>query len=342
MCQLLISPIIVLAVIWSLTSPFTAAASDLRDEAIYECVYAYYGINQAVNYEKAYKCFVSNAVYEYLILMQLNGEGVPADANKANDLMVAWLKADPEYAGSAKETYLQRAIKNRLLGTKHTAMKIDFCKDLAESNYDIGYCTWVQDLLDKQHTDKAMKAIRATLTPSEEILWDQVIKAFDAYLESEGARAGQLYAGGSSAGTADTLQQIYVRKNFQVFMQNTFGKKHLTASTKDELSKTESNMQAAYEVSINNYEVTYSPPEKTNNETADEMDFRDTMTNYIAEYKEDAAISQKRWVFLRDLCAKLAVLVYKDKNTDVDWAISLDRALTLVRLADIQNQPLGG
>jgi hypothetical protein len=334
--------LIVLTIIWSLTSPSNVAAGGLRDEATYECVYAYYGIGQPINYTKAYQCFDSHAIYEYLIVMQLNGEGVPADPKKAEDLMHAWLKADPENAGSVDETHMQQLIKDRLRGSTPSATKIDFCKDAAESNYAIGYCTWVQELLDKQDADKAMGMIRSKLTPNEAAIWDQIMKAFETYLEAEGVRARQLYAGGSAAGTADTGQQIYVRKNFQEFMQSTFGKMNLAPSSKDELEKTEADMQAAYDANISEYEETYSPPEKTNNETADETEYRETMTNYVAEYKEDAAVSQKRWVALRDLCAKLAVLVYKDKYPNVDWVSNLDRALSLVRIEEIRNRPLGG
>ena len=324
----------------SISAHSEGQAGNLRDDSTDECVNAYYGIGQAVDYTKAYKCFDSHKIYEYLIPMQLNGEGVPASIDKAKKLMDEWLIADPDNAGSLDETNMQKLLDERSSSASESHKKVDFCHDIAGTNYAGGFCVWVQDQLDKQELEKSIGHIQAKLHGGELAMWRAILKDFNSYLNAEGERGMQLYAGGSAAGSAYTLQQTFVRQHFYAAMQTIFGGMNLIPSSKGDLTKAEADMQSAYDASIANYEVSYAPPAATSTETADDKEFRETEANYVAQYKDDVATSQTKWLSLRDACAKLAVAVYKGKP-NVDWNLSAKRALTAVRMGDLKNRPLG-
>ena len=53
------------------------------------CEDYYYGLEGKVDYFKAFQCFEKQQDWPMLILMHLNGEGVPADVKKAEALFVA-------------------------------------------------------------------------------------------------------------------------------------------------------------------------------------------------------------------------------------------------------------
>lgn len=336
---------LVLILAASVASPIATLAEgqagNLRDDSTYECVNAYYGIGQPVDYAKAYKCFDSHKIYEYLIPMQLNGEGVPASVAKAKRLMDEWLVADSDNAGSLDETNMQKMLDERSANPSTSNKRVDFCRDIAGTNYAGGFCVWVQDQLDKQELEKSIGPIQKKLHGDELVMWKAILKDFNSYLSAEGERGMQLYAGGSAAGSAFTLQQTYVRQHFYGTVQSIFGDMKLIPSSKNELKKAEADLQAAYDANIADYEVSYAPPVATGTETSDDREFRETETNYVAQYKDDAVTSQKKWLALRDACAKLAIAVYKDKP-NVDWGVSAKRALVVVRIGDLKNRPLGG
>jgi hypothetical protein len=83
--------------IWA-TFCTSAFAGDILDNSVKPCVNAYYGIGEPINFGKAYKCFSDNQVHEFLIIMQLNGEGTPKNAKQAERTMDTWLKTDPDNA----------------------------------------------------------------------------------------------------------------------------------------------------------------------------------------------------------------------------------------------------
>lgn len=340
MKKIFLTYILTASAAFSITAHSEGQAGDLRDDSTVECVNAYYGIGQPVDYAKAYKCFDSHKIYEYIIPMQLNGEGVPVSIDQAKKLMNEWLVADPDNAGSLDETNMRKILDERSANPLESDKKVDFCHDIAGTNYSMGFCFWVQDQLDKQKLENSIEPIQSKLHGDELVMWRTILNAFNSYLNAEGKRGMQLYAGGSAAGSAYTLQQTFVRQHFYGAMQAIFGGMKLIPSSKSDLTKTEADLQAAYNASIADFEDSYAPSASTNSETSDDREFIETETNYIAQYKADVATSQKKWLALRDACAKLAVVVYRDKP-NVDWGVSAKRALAVLRIGDLKNRPLG-
>jgi hypothetical protein len=99
----------VCAVMMSLTS-LVAARSAFGKE---NCEAYYFGINRAPDFPKALRCYEAEKNWEFLILMHLNGEGTPADVQKADELFRTWQKAEPDQANSMQAEALRKAIEER-------------------------------------------------------------------------------------------------------------------------------------------------------------------------------------------------------------------------------------
>ena len=325
--------ILVLAVIWPKQGFAKDTETDPTDPSATACVNAYYGIGEAVNYLKAYKCFDVLHTYQMLILMQLNGQGVPADLGKAKALMDEWRKLHPNRTVGGlfpDGNHLLRILADKNAKVPATPA-LSYCKDVVTSNYEEGFCLRIEDDLEQQKSDKTFAKIRGTLSPEDAKLWDQMTSAFEEYVDAEGLRADNLYYGGSGAPNANTSQRIYIRKDFMELIQKVFIQKALVSSSKSQLEKSLAIMQAAFDDDLaKNGTISAS-------EVSSDTEFDKKMeADGAVAYKSAAVDSQNKWLILRNLCAEMAARLYKGRKPGVDWEISLDNALTIDRTAVIK------
>jgi hypothetical protein len=299
------------------------------DEAAQPCIKAYYGIGQPIDYAKAYKCFNSLHVYQFLILMQLNGDGVPASVDKARKLMKEWQASQPE-------TFITNPFPDdgRVLKIlKSTTAKIpplprvDFCNDFAIFGFEVRFCSSLDNTLSEQKTNKAFAAIRVNLPSKDAVLWDQIVNLFNEYVNAEGKRGEDAYGEGTLAPTGYDDQQIYVRNSFLTFAKATFIYMKLTPATRDQLSSAEVAMKRAYDSDIDWY---------SEGDAYQDLNAK----SYLSDIKTNLYMSQKTWVDLRDKCSELAVILYR-KKAGVNWGLSLKYEMTLVRTEDIKQSTLG-
>ncbi len=76
----------------------------------YRCLSSYFGIDAAPNYPEALRCFEANRHWPFVILMYLNGQGTKRDLKKAESVLRAEEKADPDEFGPHQAETLQKAI----------------------------------------------------------------------------------------------------------------------------------------------------------------------------------------------------------------------------------------
>lgn len=329
--------ILLLAVFWPTQALARDIETDPTDPSATACVNTYYGIGEAVDYVKAYKCFDDLHAYQMLILMQLNGQGVPADLGKARALMDEWRKLHPDWTSGGLFPDGDRLL--RILADKNAKVPptptLSYCDDVANSNFEEGFCLGIEDDLEQQKSDKMFAQIRGKLSSEDAKLWDQMIKAFEEYVDAEGLRADNLYYGGSGAPNANTSQRIYVRKDFVGLIQKIFMRRGLVSSSKHEFAKSEADMKTAFDEDIARHGTATTPSSASGG--ASENDFVEKMdVDGAAAYKSAAVDSQNKWLILRNLCAEMAVRFYKGKKPGVDWGVSLDNALTLDRTTVIE------
>lgn len=323
-----------LLAIWACPAPAAGKAGFLLDHGTFTCADIYYGIGQPVDYAKAYACFESHAIYEYMIVMQLNGEGVPRNTQKAQALMQAWLQADPDNAKSVDETRMEEVLKERLNDKSLNPPKIDYCKDVGSTTISINFCAAVEDGIEKHAAETAMSAIRATLNPVQAAQWDNIQAAAAAYQKAEGQRLYQQYADGTIRSVAYEGQVSFVRSNFLALMQDAFGAKKLKPATKQQLQKIEADIKAANEADVARYAGENDWLNQADSSNADKQAYAE----HVSSYKADVGGAQRSWETLRDLCSNLAASVYTQNGTD--WSASMAFAISEVRLMDIKNDPV--
>lgn len=321
------------AVTWLLSAaPALASSVEIgpTDDAAQPCINAYYGIGEVVDYAKAYKCFESLKVYQFMVLMQLNGQGVPASAAKAKEIMDEWRKANPNYTDEVlvnSNRRIAELLKKKTIDVP-VSPKLDYCNDVASFGFEWRFCSSLDSTLSEQSTNQEFAKIRAKLSSKDVVIWDAVMKSFADYVQTEGNRGEDRYAGGSMAAQGYDDQQIYVRNSFLHFAQSSFIDMKLEPASKDVLATSEKTMNDAYNEAIAHYE---------NTDEIDDTDSELTKTeaDYLDQAKSNLDASQKTWLVLRNQCEELAKRIYNEK-TGVDWGVSARNALTLVRAADIK------
>jgi hypothetical protein len=213
--------------------------------------------------------------------------------------------------------------------------EIDFCKDIGYTTYSMDFCAGIQNQLQQQQIEAAMRTIRGTLDTKQQEMWDKIQEAENKYARAEGQRIYKQYEEGTIRGVAYASQVSYVRDNFQKLMTEVFAKKALKPATPAELKTLDIDMQNYYQADIEKYigEMSYlNDPDSSGD---DKLQY----VSDVTEYKTNAEDSQKTWQEMRDECAALVTSVYKQNGTD--WSASLSAAMTKIRIQEIQSDPVG-
>lgn len=331
-------PVVAIALSSGVMWPRTARAADLLDEGVDQCANAYYGIGEPIDYRKAYQCFESLKVWQFMIVMQLNGQGVPVSAEKAREYMQDWLKADPMNANSVDETQMEKMIRERKGKKLGEYPKVDFCQDVGYTTYSMDFCASVQDRLEQAAFDATMSSIRSSLSPPQQVLWDEIQQTLKNYEEAEGQRIYQQFIDGTIRAIAYNSQKSFVRTNFKDLMQSAFEARSLKPQSRPQLDAVTKELEEAYNKDETDYAQDFAPPSGSSG--TDER-LRHEYAEYISDYKVDAQKSQAIWKRLLDLCQDLAASVYANEDKTVDWRVSMAVALSENRIAELKDNPVG-
>lgn len=309
----------------------------LLDKSVQPCANAYYGIGEKVDYRKAYQCFRKLDVWQFLIVMRLNGQGAPPSVVKARELMQDWLRGNPDNANSMDGQQMEKLIHQREGKKPGEYPKIDFCRDAARTTISGDFCSAVQDRLARGQFSTAMSAIRDSLAENERHLWDQITKTFDAYERAEGDRLYQQYIDGTIRATAFYSQEWFVRVQFLKLTKLAFMTRSLQPQSRRQLDAANTKVMNAFSHNIAVYANTYRKFSEQDSSAADRKQYR----QYVSEYKTAAQEAQRVWEHLRVLCEDLAAAVYGNEKKDVNWRASMGVAISRDRVAAIENNPIG-
>ena len=64
--------------------------------AQFTCMGLYFGIDRAPDYPDALKCFEGRKLWNFVVTMYVNGDGTPRDLHKAEAVLKAGQKTDPD------------------------------------------------------------------------------------------------------------------------------------------------------------------------------------------------------------------------------------------------------
>lgn len=297
-----------------------------------ECDTDYYGLEGRVDYAKAFECFQNAKAYEMLILMHLNGEGVPSDVEKADAL----LAAEEKNIHQGYMKVLREAIDNRKKSPKELHRPLHFCEDLS-GHYKGSflcyephtYCLELDNLLVAAKLETLQTRIKAGISSTEGDLLMELITAFDAFREAEIERVvlSETTFGmetPSHLGVLENDKWVLSKK-----IQNDFLKLLKEAVAQRKL---ETGDEQAYAAADRRLNQAYRDHLRAYMESQDIE--RDHKTK--AEYKKHVKKTQLAWIKYRDLWAKLAGVLYKTQTRIHHPETSIKTVLTTIRIDELK------
>jgi uncharacterized protein YecT (DUF1311 family) len=301
-----------------------------------DCDDYYYGIRRAQDLVKALRCYEKEKLWEMAIVMRLNGEGAPASVAKAEELLLAWRKAEPTQADSLQAEALRKIIDERKQHPGGPFPRIDFCQDIAGDTVTMNGCAALQDDMGEAELEARVAKIKARLTPAEAAGLGKLVAEFEVFKKAEGGRMYQQSIDGTIRGLASFGQQDLVRENFLTLLQDTVERRGLQAAGKEDYEAADRELNQVYQNDIQEYVAL----QEDNIKTADQQEYRDQYRRYIQDYKADTKSTQLHWIRYRDLFAELARLLYKDRQSMPDPALSMKAAVTRMRAIELKNDPI--
>lgn len=281
-----------------------------------DCDALYFGIGRPPDFSKALKCYEAEKSWELLILMHLNGEGTPADAQKAGELLQSWQKADPSQADSMQAEALRNAIAERKQNPGETYPRLDYCQDIAGDTMSLNFCAWIDERLAEVDFKAAMARTRSNLAPADAAIFDKVLAEFAAFKEAEAGRMYQRYIDGTIRDLAASGQAAFVREQFLSLIRETVEQRRLAPADEKAYKAADLELNQVYR--------------------------DDVRSNEASEYRKHSKDAQLHWIRYRDLLADLARSLYKDRQRELDPAVSMKTAVTRVRVRELRNDPVAG
>ncbi len=295
----------------------------------------YFGIDGTPNYPEALRCCETNRLWPFVVLMYLNGEGTRRDLKKAESVLRAAEKTDPDEFGPDQAETLQKAIDACKRVPQARCARLDYCKDLSVTTTDMEICDAVEQVSDEAAFTQAIGETRNRLSTAERALFDRVITEFKAYQLDDMEREHEAYAGASLRGLAGANQASFVRENFLKLMTETIGARGLNPATRSAFDAADGELER--ELGRNLRQNIEARQELLNDPNAKELGDRERAE--IEGYRKAARESQLQWIKLRDSCAALATSLYRDEAGKFDPALSMKTMLTKNRIADLRNEP---
>ncbi|MHC1725404.1 MAG: lysozyme inhibitor LprI family protein [Syntrophobacteraceae bacterium] len=300
-----------------------------------DCDDYYFGISRAPDYPKALKCYQENKAWDFVILMHLNGEGVTADVQKADELFRAWQKESPEETKSLQAEALQEAIRERKAKPGGSFKRLDYCSDIAGDTVTLNSCRSIEEKIAEAGLTKVIAGLKTKLGAGDAAILDKVAGAFAAFREADGMRMYQQYIDGTIRNIAAAGQASFVREQFLKLLAETVERPGLKPASENDYKAADKELNEVYREGIRTY--TQTQEDLIKQETV--KGNRETYKQNIQAYKDVSKKAQLRWIKYRDLCAELARSLYKDKAKTFDPALSMNTAVTKMRVIELRNDP---
>jgi uncharacterized protein YecT (DUF1311 family) len=298
----------------------------------FPCIVMYFGIDQPVDYSKALTCFEREKEWSFVVLSYLNGQGAPRDLQKAESILVEAEKWNPEAFGGDQAATLEAAIRACRQNPNKPCPQLDYCKNLAETTFDMEICDAVDQVAQEEALSRTIAAVENQLKPADRATFEQAVAEFKAYQLAEMNRLSDAVFPGTLYGLAGAGQAAFARENFLKLLAETTTPGKLEPATPAAFRRADAHLSQVYRKDL---------AEELNQRQQIDKEFR----WIVADCEKAARESQRHWVRLRDLLAKLAASLYRDQAKGFDPAIAMKYALTKARLAELRNNtiaPTGG
>jgi uncharacterized protein YecT (DUF1311 family) len=302
-----------------------------------DCDDYYYGIRRSPDLARALKCYEAEKMWEMSIVMHLNGEGTPASVAKAEELLMAWQKADPSQADSRQVEALRKIIDEHKRHPGGPFSRIDFCRDIAGDTVTMNACAALDGDVEEAKLEARVEKLKKELAPPESAALVKLVAEFEAFKKAEGRRMYQQSIDGTIRGMASLGQEDMVREDFLALMGDMIEQRGLQSAGKEAYEAADRKLNQAYQEDVRGYTTSWEDRIKD----AGPHEDRNLYRQYIQDYKADAKNAQLHWTRYRDLWAELARLLYKDQKAVPDPVLSMKAAVTQMRVIELKNDPVG-
>ncbi len=300
--------------------------------AQFVCIGLYFGIDRAPDYPEALKCFEGYKEWSFVVIMYVNGEGAPRDLQKAEAVLKAGQKTDPDVAAPEVVATLQKAIDKCKRAPHKSCPRVDYCGDVAYTTQEIEVCNAIAQLPEEARLGRTIAGVSRKLSAPDRAVFDRAVAEFKAYQLDEMQRAYDDVTPGTMDGLAGAGQAGFVRYNFLKLIAQTIQTHQLKPASIGEYKAADDNLGRVYSDDFRHH-VT---------ERLESMkDLRQSDKPIIEDYGKVARESQDHWFKLRDLLAELATSLYRGRAKTVDPAASMKTAMTKIRIRELRNNPIG-
>lgn len=300
--------------------------------AHFACIGPYFGIDRAPDYPEALKCFEGRKEWRFVVIMYVNGEGAPRDLQKAEAVLKAGQKTEPDVAAPEVVATLQEAIDKCKRAPHKSCPRVDYCRDVAYTTQELEMCNGIAELPEEARLSRTIARVSRKLSAPDRAVFDRAVAEFKAYQWDEMQRAIDDIAPGTWAGLAGAGQAGFVRDNFLKLIAQTIQTHQLKPASIAEYKAADDKLGRVYS---NNFRHHVTEPLESM------KDLRESEKSVVEDYKKTAPEAQDHWLKLRDLLAELATSLYRDRPKTFDPATSMKTAMTKTRVRELRNNPIG-
>ncbi len=304
--------------------------------AQFRCLPSYFGIDGTPDYPKALKCFEANKLWNFAALMYLNGEGRPRDLQKAEAALKTWKQSGGHDFSSDQAATLQKEIDRCKRGSRESCPRVDYCEQLVEGTLEIEICEGLQQLSGEARLSRAIARTRSKMSLADRTLFDRVVAEFKVYQLDDMQRQYDASIDASLRDVAGAGQADFVRQNFLQLMAGTIQAHNLEPAPNGAYQAANAELDRVYRGNIQQTIQYWQADLKD----AGEKDLWDRHRSYISDYQGAAQESQAQWIKFRYACAALASSLYRERSKDFDPSVSMKKAVTKLRIAELLNNPL--
>jgi len=255
-----------------------------------DCDALYQGEGRPRDLARALACYRTDENWVMVAIMQLNGEGTPADLAAARATIKRMRDADG--ALDADGEALEAIVEDRAAHPKAKARHIDFCTDVAAITPSLAFC-------DRRAADHAAAAdarrlaeLRAGLDAGARSAFDAAVAASKAFIAAEAERVYQKWIDGTIRAQASISGESFARANFMRRIQA---------------------LAAAGGAAPDPGKRSFADADRQLNLT-----YKQDVGDEPPDYKRASRKTQHQWVQYRDAMGKLAALRWPARTDAAD------------------------
>ena len=295
-----------------------AAAGTSAAPEKFEFCEQYYEVWQGFprDFEKAFDCFRRQEDWLWVALMQVNGEGTPAD------LAAARASLDRLKFKDADALELEAIIMKREAHPTAETRRVDFCRDVASTTLSANGCQAQEQAKKKQKSDTRLKRIRDSLDARVRSTFDRAQAAFGRFVMAEGDRVYQEFIEGSIRNQGAMDQEARARRNFLAAIELLMTGSAPPLPGQRSFSEADRELNRVYKSNVADY-VSFN--ERAAKDALG-MKAPGMVAEYLGrstDYKTKSRAVQHEWVRYRDAMAGLAAARWPDLRGVRDLARAL-------------------